>query len=87
MCEAQDSRASSPREEERPRTPAILMSERDERFLQSLFEFVEHEKLNLQSPEQGPDQTRYTIYRSVFNQVLTETIKGTLRHVCFTAET
>ncbi|KAI3363535.1 hypothetical protein L3Q82_012129 [Scortum barcoo] len=65
-----NSRVSAAGEEERRSAGAILMSDPDESFLKSLFEFVEHEKLNLQSPEQGPDQIQYTIYRSVFNQVI-----------------
>lgn len=69
MSEPQNSSSSSPRKEERPATPDILMSESDERFFRSLYEFIEHEKEYLRCPEEGPDQIRYIIYRSVFNKV------------------
>uniref|UniRef100_A0A3Q3NAR4 Translin-associated factor X-interacting protein 1 N-terminal domain-containing protein n=1 Tax=Mastacembelus armatus TaxID=205130 RepID=A0A3Q3NAR4_9TELE len=51
-------------------TPDILTSGTDERFFQSLFEFIEEEKRYLRCPEQGPDELRYIIYRSVFNKVI-----------------
>uniref|UniRef100_A0A7N8YLB0 Translin-associated factor X-interacting protein 1 N-terminal domain-containing protein n=1 Tax=Mastacembelus armatus TaxID=205130 RepID=A0A7N8YLB0_9TELE len=56
--------------EERRSTPDILTSGTDERFFQSLFEFIEEEKRYLRCPEQGPDELRYIIYRSVFNKVI-----------------
>ncbi|KAK2824701.1 hypothetical protein Q5P01_021876 [Channa striata] len=51
-------------------TPEVLMSEKDERFSQSLCEFIEREKRYLQCPEVGPDEPRYLIYRSVFGKVI-----------------
>lgn len=70
MSEAQNRSSSSPRKEEIRATPAIWMSESDERFFRSLYEFIEHEKVYVQCPEEGPDQLRYIIYRSVFSKVL-----------------
>ncbi|XP_070772732.1 clathrin heavy chain linker domain-containing protein 1-like [Enoplosus armatus] len=69
MSEPQKSSSSSSRTEERRSTPDILISESDGRFFQSLYEFIEHEKQYLQCSE-GPDELRYTIYRSVFNKVI-----------------
>ncbi|XP_035520046.1 clathrin heavy chain linker domain-containing protein 1-like isoform X2 [Morone saxatilis] len=70
MSEQQEPSSSSSRKEERPSTPEILTCESDERFFQSLYEFIEHEKQYLQCPEEGPDELRYIIYRSVFNKVI-----------------
>ncbi|GAA6230817.1 clathrin heavy chain linker domain-containing protein 1 [Lates japonicus] len=73
MSEPQDSNSSSSREEARHPSPDILISENDERFFQSLYEFIEHEKRYLQCPEDGVDELRYIIYRSVFNKVIART--------------
>ncbi|XP_041803069.1 clathrin heavy chain linker domain-containing protein 1-like [Chelmon rostratus] len=70
MCEPPKSNSSSSRKEDRHSTPDILMCERDERFFQSLYDFIKHEKQYLQCPEEGPDELRYSIYRSVFNKVI-----------------
>nr|XP_046258294.1 clathrin heavy chain linker domain-containing protein 1-like isoform X2 [Scatophagus argus] len=48
----------------------IWTCEGDERFFQSLYEFIDHETENLQCPEEGPDEPRHFIYRSVFNKVI-----------------
>ncbi|XP_053189511.1 clathrin heavy chain linker domain-containing protein 1-like [Scomber japonicus] len=69
--EPQTSCSSPPRKEERQSTPDILISESDERFFQSLYEFIEHEKQYLQCPAEGADELRYIIYRSTFNKVIT----------------
>lgn len=45
------------------------MSDSDDMFFQSLYEFMEHEKRFLQCPAEGPDELRYIIYRSAFNKV------------------
>ncbi|XP_070697703.1 clathrin heavy chain linker domain-containing protein 1-like [Pempheris klunzingeri] len=71
MSEAHDSSRSSPTQEKRLSTPDILISERDEGFFRSLHEFIEHEKRYLRCPEEGPDELRYIIYRSVFNKLIT----------------
>lgn len=52
-------------------TPEILISENDDAFLQSLSDFIDHEKRYLQCPKEGPDELRYFIYRSAFNKVFT----------------
>ncbi|XP_039996141.1 clathrin heavy chain linker domain-containing protein 1-like [Xiphias gladius] len=70
MSEPQNSNNSSSRKEASLSTPGILISETDERFFQSLYEFIEHEKRYLRVPEDGPDELRYFIYRSVFNKVI-----------------
>lgn len=44
----------------------------DSRFFQSLDEFITQEKRFLRCPEEGPDQLRYTIYRTAFNKVAGE---------------
>lgn len=69
MSQPQNSSSSCPRTEDRQSTPDILISESDERFFQSLYDFIEHEKRYLRCPEEGPDDLRYIIYRSVFNKV------------------
>lgn len=71
MSEPQNSNRSCSRTEERQSTPDILISESDGRFFQSLYDFIDHEKRYLQCPEDGPDELRYIIYRSVFNKVFT----------------
>ncbi|KAM9345488.1 clathrin heavy chain linker domain-containing protein 1-like [Symphorus nematophorus] len=70
MSERQNCSSLSSREEERRSTPAILISDSDDRFFQSLSEFIEHEKQYLQCPAEGPDELRYIIYRSAFNKVI-----------------
>ncbi|XP_051815596.1 clathrin heavy chain linker domain-containing protein 1 isoform X2 [Acanthochromis polyacanthus] len=70
MSETQSCHSSSSTLEERVFTPDILVSESDEKFLRSLYEFIEHEKKYLQSPEEGPDELRYIIYRFVFHKVI-----------------
>ncbi|XP_047459460.1 clathrin heavy chain linker domain-containing protein 1-like [Mugil cephalus] len=65
MSEHREPLSSSPR-----LTPEVVMSESDGRFFQSLYEFIKHEKKYLRCPEEGPDETRYIIYRSAFNQVI-----------------
>ncbi|XP_041645775.1 clathrin heavy chain linker domain-containing protein 1-like [Cheilinus undulatus] len=55
---------------ERHKTPDILTAGSDERFFQSLYQFIEHEKLYLECPTEGPDELLYIIYRSVFNKVI-----------------
>ncbi|XP_008286555.1 clathrin heavy chain linker domain-containing protein 1 [Stegastes partitus] len=70
MSETPNRRSSSSTREERVRSPDVLVSGSDERFFRSLYEFIEHEKKYLQSPEEGPDELRYIIYRSVFNKVI-----------------
>lgn len=69
MSKSQNSSSSSPIKGESSATPDILSSDSDETFFRSLYEFIEHEKEYQQCPEEGPDQLRYTIYRSVFNKV------------------
>lgn len=69
MSETRKSRLSS-RKGERVLTPEIMISESEEKFLNSLYDFIEHEKRYLQCPEEGPDELRYIIYRSVFNKVI-----------------
>lgn len=69
MSKPQKSSKSSPKKGESSATPDILISASDERFFLSLYEFIEHEKEYQQCPEEGPDQLRYIIYRSVFNKV------------------
>lgn len=68
MFKTQKSRLSS-RKNDRVSTPEILECESDEKFLKSLYNFIDHEKRYLQCPEEGPDELRYIIYRSVFNKV------------------
>ncbi|XP_054874762.1 LOW QUALITY PROTEIN: clathrin heavy chain linker domain-containing protein 1 [Amphiprion ocellaris] len=70
MSETKNCRSSSSTLDERVFTPDILVSESDEKFFRSLYEFIEHEKKYLQSPEEGPDELRYIIYRSVFHKVI-----------------
>ncbi|XP_070833923.1 clathrin heavy chain linker domain-containing protein 1-like [Chaetodon trifascialis] len=70
MCEPPNSNSSSSGKEDRHSTPNILICESDERFFQSLYEFIGHEKQYLQCPEEGPDPLRYSVYRSVFSQVI-----------------
>ncbi|XP_071329544.1 clathrin heavy chain linker domain-containing protein 1-like isoform X2 [Trachinotus anak] len=72
MSEGQNSNSLSSRKEARRSTPDILICERDERFFQSILEFIEHEKRCLRCPEDGPDELRYIIYRSVFNKVIVQ---------------
>ncbi|XP_037554068.1 clathrin heavy chain linker domain-containing protein 1-like [Nematolebias whitei] len=50
----------------------IMMCEGDRRFLQSLYEFIDQEKMYLQCPAEGPDELRYFLYRSVFNKVINQ---------------
>lgn len=50
-----------------------MMCESDRRFLQSLYEFIEQDKMYLQCPAEGPDELRYFLYRSVFNKVMKKT--------------
>lgn len=69
MFQPQNACSSSPKKGESSATPDILSSDRDETFFRSLYEFIEHEKEYQQCPEEGPDQLRYVIYRSVFNKV------------------
>ncbi|XP_076598812.1 clathrin heavy chain linker domain-containing protein 1-like [Chaetodon auriga] len=70
MCEPPNSNSSSSGKEDRHSTPDILICESDERFFQSLYEFIGHEKQYLQCPEEGPDPLRYSVYRSAFSQVI-----------------
>ncbi|KAM7408241.1 hypothetical protein PAMA_002102 [Pampus argenteus] len=70
MSEPKSSSCPPSRKEERHSTPDILISESDERFFQSLYEFIEHEKQYLQCPADGADELRYIIYRSAFNKVI-----------------
>ena len=77
MSETQSYSRSSSRTDERSSTPDILISECDERFFRSLEEFIEREKLYLQCQQQGPDELRYIVYRSVFNKVMAESISIT----------
>ncbi|XP_074532438.1 clathrin heavy chain linker domain-containing protein 1-like [Halichoeres trimaculatus] len=70
MCEQQQLSCSNLTEKESSSTPDILVSGADESFFQSLSKFIEHEKEYLQCPEEGPDELRYFIYRSVFNKVI-----------------
>ncbi|KAM7385169.1 hypothetical protein PAMP_001265 [Pampus punctatissimus] len=70
MFEPKSSSCPPSRKEERHSTPDILISESDERFFQSLYEFIEHEKQYLQCPSDGADELRYIIYRSAFNKVI-----------------
>uniref|UniRef100_A0A3Q3JWS6 Translin-associated factor X-interacting protein 1 N-terminal domain-containing protein n=1 Tax=Monopterus albus TaxID=43700 RepID=A0A3Q3JWS6_MONAL len=77
-------------------TPDILISDTDERFFQSLYEFIEHEKRYLRCPEEGPSEQRHSIYCSVFNKVFTKimsqhngswqpvvhTASSLLKHLC-----
>ncbi|XP_044228124.1 clathrin heavy chain linker domain-containing protein 1-like [Thunnus albacares] len=70
MSEPQNSSSSPSRKEERHSTPDILISESDERFFQSLYEFIDYEKQYLQCPTEGADELRYIIYRSAFNKVI-----------------
>ncbi|XP_056251840.1 clathrin heavy chain linker domain-containing protein 1-like isoform X2 [Seriola aureovittata] len=72
MSAEQTSNSSSSRKETTRSTGGFLASESDDRFFQSLFEFIELEKRFLQSPENGPDELRYIIYRSVFNKVIAQ---------------
>ncbi|MED6271031.1 hypothetical protein CHARACLAT_016174 [Characodon lateralis] len=46
------------------------LCEDDRRFFQSLNEFIDEEKKYLQCPDEGADELRYIIYRSVFNKVI-----------------
>lgn len=69
MSKPQNACNSSPKKGESSATPDILSSDRDETFFRSLYEFIEHEKEYQECPEEGPDQLRYVIYRSVFNKV------------------
>lgn len=71
MSRTQKSNSSCSRREERQPTPEIVISETDESFFQSLYDFIEHEKRCLKCPEEGPEELRYIIYRSVFNKVFT----------------
>nr|XP_020441848.1 clathrin heavy chain linker domain-containing protein 1 isoform X2 [Monopterus albus]XP_020441849.1 clathrin heavy chain linker domain-containing protein 1 isoform X2 [Monopterus albus] len=70
MFKLQSCSSSSSRREERRSTPDILISDTDERFFQSLYEFIEHEKRYLRCPEEGPSEQRHSIYCSVFNKVI-----------------
>lgn len=63
MSDAQMSRSSR-------FTADILTTDSDRSFIQSLYEFMEHEKKCLQCPGEGPDELRYTVHRSVFSKVL-----------------
>lgn len=69
MSKSKCSNSSCSRTEERQTTADTLISEGEERFFQSLHDFIEHEKRYLKCPEEGPDELRYITYRSVFNQV------------------
>lgn len=69
MSEAANNCSVSSGEKDRHSTPDILMSDSDDMFFQSLYEFMEHEKQFLQCPAEGPDELRYIIYRSAFNKV------------------
>ncbi|XP_026211434.1 clathrin heavy chain linker domain-containing protein 1 isoform X2 [Anabas testudineus] len=71
MSKSKCSNSSCSRTEERQTTADTLISEGEERFFQSLHDFIEHEKRYLKCPEEGPDELRYITYRSVFNQVIT----------------
>lgn len=68
MSEAENNCSVSSREENRHSTD-ILISDSDDMFFQSLYEFMEHEKQFLQCPAEGPDELRYIVYRSAFNKV------------------
>ncbi|KAF7644042.1 hypothetical protein LDENG_00228530 [Lucifuga dentata] len=70
MSESQNNNCSSLKPEERNLTPEILISESDEKFFQSLYDFIEYEKQYLQCPAEGADEQRYMIYCSVFNKVI-----------------
>ncbi|KAL3971632.1 electron transfer flavoprotein alpha subunit [Sarotherodon galilaeus] len=63
MSDAQMSRSSR-------FTADILTTDSDRSFIQSLYEFMEHEKKCLQCPGEGPDELRYTVHRSVFSKVI-----------------
>uniref|UniRef100_A0A8C6WEC0 Clathrin heavy chain linker domain containing 1 n=1 Tax=Neogobius melanostomus TaxID=47308 RepID=A0A8C6WEC0_9GOBI len=58
------------RKGERVLTPEILEDEREEKFLKSLHDFIEHERRYLLCPVEGPSELRYVLYRSVFNKVI-----------------
>lgn len=59
MCEAQ-----------RPVSSAnMLLCESDRGFFRSLSEFTAQEKEKQRCPEEGPDQLRYTVYRTMFSKV------------------
>lgn len=69
MSEAENTCSVSSREEVRHSTSDMLTTDSDDMFFQCLYEFMEHEKQFLQCPAEGPDELRYIVYRSAFNQV------------------
>ncbi|XP_030011517.1 clathrin heavy chain linker domain-containing protein 1-like [Sphaeramia orbicularis] len=70
MSEPQYAEGSPSRKEERNSTPDVLIPESHERFMESLYEFIEHEKRYLRFTEEEPDELRYLTYRSAFNKVI-----------------
>ncbi|XP_036978626.1 clathrin heavy chain linker domain-containing protein 1-like isoform X2 [Acanthopagrus latus] len=70
MSEAENTCSVSSREEVRHSTSDMLTTDSDDMFFQCLYEFMEHEKQFLQCPAEGPDELRYIVYRSAFNQVI-----------------
>ncbi|XP_073337940.1 clathrin heavy chain linker domain-containing protein 1-like [Pagrus major] len=70
MSEAANSCSASSRGEERHPTADMLITDSDDGFFQSLYELIEHEKLYLRCPAEGPHELRYIIYRSAFNKVI-----------------
>ncbi|KAF5902181.1 clathrin heavy chain linker domain-containing protein 1 isoform X1, partial [Clarias magur] len=46
----------------------VLVSATDGSFIKSLKEFIESEKEQVCCPDEGPDEQRYTIYSTAFDQ-------------------
>lgn len=53
------------------RTLPPIKSASDKYFLESLGEYIQHEKERLMCPDKGPDEQRYIIYSSAFDKVST----------------
>ncbi|TKS85883.1 Clathrin heavy chain linker domain-containing protein 1 [Collichthys lucidus] len=70
MSELKHGNSSSSSNEEGQSTPDILISDSDQRFFQSLCEFIAHEKQYLQCPQEGADELRYSVYRTAFSKVI-----------------
>ncbi|KAG8000310.1 Clathrin heavy chain linker domain-containing protein 1 [Nibea albiflora] len=70
MSELKHGNSLSSSDEEGHSTPDILISDSDQRFFQSLYEFIAHEKQYLQCPQDGADELRYNIHRTAFSKVI-----------------
>lgn len=58
-------------DESERRTLPPIKSASDKYFLESLGEYIQHEKERLMCPDKGPDEQRYIIYSSAFDKVST----------------